>query len=212
MSTRRLPVYLLLDTSGSMSGEPITAVNNGLSVLRASLLQDPQAIDSVWISIIKFDRTAKVITPLTQLGDVNMPDLETPDSGPTNMGEALQLLRNLYKSDIRQSSKGTKGDWAPFVFIMTDGYPSDVQLFTEEIAEIQKLGISNIIGCLAGDGAKRGYLEKFCSEILSLSNMDAQGFSALFRWVSSAITSQNNSLGANGKNDLPPPPKEIRLD
>ena len=30
MSTRRLPVYLLLDTSGSMQGEPIHAVNVGL--------------------------------------------------------------------------------------------------------------------------------------------------------------------------------------
>jgi len=30
---RRLPVYLVLDTSGSMSGEPIEAVKNGLQVL-----------------------------------------------------------------------------------------------------------------------------------------------------------------------------------
>lgn len=212
MSTRRLPVYLLIDTSGSMSGEPITAVNNGLSVLRASLLQDPQAIDSVWISIISFDRSAKLITELTPLADLNMPELESPDSGPTNMGEALQLMRLSYARNIKKGDSTNKGDWAPFLFIMTDGSPSDIQLFSEEIEEIKKLGLANIIGCLAGDSAKRGHLEKFCTEILSLSNMDAQGFSALFRWVSSAITSQNNSLGANGKNDLPPPPPEIRLD
>jgi uncharacterized protein YegL len=212
MSSRRLPVYLLIDTSGSMSGEPITAVNNGLSVLRASLLQDPQAIDSVWISIITFDRTAKLITELTPLVDVNIPELETPDAGPTNMGEALQLLRTRFAKDIKRSKDNSKGDWAPFLFIMTDGSPSDIQLFSEEIEEIKKLGLANIIGCLAGDRAKRGYLEKFCTDILSLSNMDAQGFSALFRWVSSAIASQNNSLGANGKADLPPTPREIILD
>ena len=40
---RRLPVYLLLDTSGSMSGTPIQAVNNGLQVLVSKLRQDPFA-------------------------------------------------------------------------------------------------------------------------------------------------------------------------
>ncbi len=30
---RRLPVYLLLDTSGSMYGEPIAAVKNGVEML-----------------------------------------------------------------------------------------------------------------------------------------------------------------------------------
>lgn len=34
---RRLPVYLLLDTSGSMSGEPIEAVKNGVQILVSTL-------------------------------------------------------------------------------------------------------------------------------------------------------------------------------
>ena len=47
MSSRRLPVFLLLDTSGSMRGEPIQAVNNGLQVLISALRQDPYALESV---------------------------------------------------------------------------------------------------------------------------------------------------------------------
>jgi uncharacterized protein YegL len=38
---RRLPVYLLLDTSGSMHGEPIEAVKNGMQILLSTLRQDP---------------------------------------------------------------------------------------------------------------------------------------------------------------------------
>ena len=34
---RRLPVYLLIDVSGSMSGEPIESVRNGLQMLVAAL-------------------------------------------------------------------------------------------------------------------------------------------------------------------------------
>ena len=41
---RRLPVYLVLDTSGSMYGEPIEAVNNGLHTLISTLSSDPYAL------------------------------------------------------------------------------------------------------------------------------------------------------------------------
>ena len=34
---RRLPVYLLLDCSGSMSGEPIEAVKQGIKALLSEL-------------------------------------------------------------------------------------------------------------------------------------------------------------------------------
>ena len=38
---RRLPVYLLIDTSGSMRGEPIESVKVGLEAMVSSLRQDP---------------------------------------------------------------------------------------------------------------------------------------------------------------------------
>ena len=55
MTARRLPVYLLLDTSGSMRGEPIESVNIGLRAMIASLRQNPHALESVYLSIVTFD-------------------------------------------------------------------------------------------------------------------------------------------------------------
>ena len=52
---RRLPVYLLLDCSGSMYGEPIEAVKNGVQVLVSTLRQDPYALETAYLSIITFD-------------------------------------------------------------------------------------------------------------------------------------------------------------
>lgn len=49
--TRRLPVYILIDTSGSMKGEPIESVKVGLSDMIASLRLDPYALETACISI-----------------------------------------------------------------------------------------------------------------------------------------------------------------
>ena len=45
---RRLPVYVLIDTSGSMYGEPIEAVKNGLSIMLSTLNSDPYALETAY--------------------------------------------------------------------------------------------------------------------------------------------------------------------
>ena len=46
---RRLPVYLLLDTSGSMFGEPIEAVHQGVRALLDDLKSDPYALETAFM-------------------------------------------------------------------------------------------------------------------------------------------------------------------
>jgi uncharacterized protein YegL len=209
---RRLPVYLLIDTSGSMRGEPIEAVNNGLGTMVASLRTDPHALENVHLSIITFDRDAKIVCPLTGL-DVFVPaPLSTPESGPTHLGAALALLAETVSCDVRRSSADRKGDWAPLLFVMTDGKPSDTMLFEEQAVRVRSLGFANIVGCAAGPSAQRTALEHFCDHVVLLDTLDAAGFSGFFRWVSDAIAGGSRSQGIGACNAaLPPPPSEIRL-
>ena len=92
MSIRRLPVYLLLDTSGSMRGEPIQQLKVGVQALVSTLRQDPHALESVHLSILTFDVKARVLCPLVSLEQFQMPLIECPQSGPTMTGAALELL------------------------------------------------------------------------------------------------------------------------
>ena len=62
---RHLPVYILIDTSSSMKGEPIESVKVGLADMVATLRQDPYALETVCISIITFDREVSQVLPLT---------------------------------------------------------------------------------------------------------------------------------------------------
>lgn len=208
---RRLPVYLLLDTSGSMRGEPIEAVNTGLRVMLSSLRQDPHALETVHIAIITFDAEAKLLVPLTALDELQSPEITTPESGPTHLGLALELLTRQLRQDLIRSTPERKGDWAPFLFVMTDGKPSDTMLFEDHIPIVRKLGFANIVGCLAGPKARRQDLEPLCDHVVALDTMDSASFNGFFRWVTSTIAGGSRSMGVQGDMPLPPPPAEIQL-
>lgn len=67
--------YLLIDTSGSMRGEPIESVKVGLESMVSSLRKYPFALESVNISIITYDREVKQTLSLTPLGELQFQEI-----------------------------------------------------------------------------------------------------------------------------------------
>ena len=58
---------LVLDVSGSMQGEPIEAVRNGMQILLSNLRTDPYALETAWLSVIVFDGQVRQLVLLTEL-------------------------------------------------------------------------------------------------------------------------------------------------
>ncbi len=206
---RQLPVYLLIDTSGSMKGEPIESVKVGLDAMVASLKNDPFALESAALSIITYDREVKIVLPMTALEDVRIPDIVAPESGPTNMGAALKVLCEQVDKEVHLSTPERKGDWMPLLFLMTDGKPSDVMDYNEAVDMVRHKNFSTIVACAAGPKAKAEPLKKLTDQIYILDTMDMDTFKQFFQWVSYTVQEGNRSIGNPESLNLPPAPVEV---
>jgi uncharacterized protein YegL len=209
---RKLPIYILLDTSGSMRGEPIEAVKSGLKALFSGLKRDPHALESVCLCIITFDREARILLPMRELESVKLPEIPDLESSPTNLGHALELMCKLYDREVKKSTMAEKGDWLPLAVVMTDGSPSDTMLF-EQMCQKLRSGsyrFARVIACAAGPKAKSEPLKKFASDVVSLETMDSNSFAQFWQWVSQSFSrhSQKTDLSLD---ELPPPPPEIKI-
>jgi uncharacterized protein YegL len=192
-----------------MRGEPIAAVKVGLETMVASLRTDPFALESVYIRIITFDKEIKQIMPLTELESMKIPDIQTPESGPTHLGAALELLCQKVDTEVQLSTPDRKGDWMPLLFIMTDGKPSDILLYNNMLPEVKKRHFGSIIACAAGAKADTKPLELLTSQVYSLDTTDSATFRQFFKWVSASVSVGNKSIGAADSILLPPPPPEV---
>lgn len=208
---RRLPVYFLLDTSGSMNGEPIQALNNAMSGMINTLRSDAQASETLWLSIITFDREVNEISPLTELPSFQLPEIVCPQSGPTNTGKALELLYSKVTKEIRRGTPTQKGDWRPLLFIFTDGKPSDPQLYSEMIPKIKSFNFGAIVGCAAGIKGDNSKLKELTDTVVHLDTADSTTLKQFFKWVSDTIEQGNKSMGTTDTVLMPPPPSEVHL-
>ena len=210
---RRLPVYLVLDTSGSMNGEPIEAVKNGVQVLVSTLRQDPYALETAYLSVITFDSSAKQLVPLTELGSFQQPSIQA--TGTTALGEALTLLAQRIEAEVSKTTPEQKGDWKPLIFIMTDGAPTDD--WQKGVNDLKKIKTGLIVACAAGPKADTAILKQITEVVVQLDTADSATIQAFFKWVSASVSSGSqkveNGLGdASALKDLPPPPPEVKVN
>ncbi|MDR2763141.1 MAG: VWA domain-containing protein [Planctomycetaceae bacterium] len=208
---RKLPVYLLLDVSGSMSGEPIEAVKNGVQMMHSALRKDPYALESAYISVITFSSNVQQVIPLTEVSQFQPPSLSA--SGGTSLGEALQKVVDCANREVAKSTKDQKGDWKPLVFIMTDGTPTDNVESGISAFQSYKWGV--VVACAAGQNADKTILQRLTENVVTLDTADSATIAAFFKWVSSSISASSKKVDEAGNdsssNELPPPPPEINL-
>ncbi|HZO87406.1 MAG TPA: VWA domain-containing protein [Chthonomonadaceae bacterium] len=117
----RCPCVLLLDTSASMRGAPIEALNEGLRMFRDDLLQDPLASRRVEVAVVTFDSDVHVVQDFVTADQFDPPTLTA--HGMTHMGAAIHKALDLIQARKAQYRANGIAYYRPWVFLITDGAP-----------------------------------------------------------------------------------------
>jgi uncharacterized protein YegL len=211
-TNRRLPVYLVIDCSESMAGPAFEAVQNGLQIMRHELQGDPNALETVWLSVITFSHRAKVVLPLTDICQFQIPRLVL-GSG-TSLGIALDLLEQRMAAEIAVHSAQCKGDWKPIVFLMTDGDPTDTWFraadhFRNDISGKK----ANVIAVACGPNIDLVNLKRITPTVLAFRNPREPSFKEFFKWISQSVRTASVRVvsGKQENIDLPDLPEGMEL-
>ena len=148
---------------------------------------------------------------MTELENLQLPDIHVPDSGATFLGAALNLMCQRYDEEVNMGSREQKGDWMPIMFVLTDGKPADLMAYDEAIQKVKRHQFTNIVACAAGPKAKTEPLKKLTDNVFTLDTMDSNTFKKFFQWVTINVQQGGRTMGVTDQVELPPPPAEVNL-
>lgn len=120
----RCACVLLLDTSASMSGARISELQEGLAVLKAELNQDLLARKRVELAVVTFGGSVRLLSEFATVDQFEPPILHA--DGLTPLGAAVTTGLELVRTRKRVYRQNGIACYRPWVFLLTDGEPSDV--------------------------------------------------------------------------------------
>ena len=200
----RCPCVLLLDTSGSMNGPALDALNQGLQAFRDDLIKDSLAARRVEVAIVTFNNDIRIEQDFVTADQFEPPTLSA--QGMTHMGSAIHKALDILQARKTQYRTNGIAYYRPWVFLITDGAPQgeadDVvdkaaQRIRDE--ETQKHVAFFAVGV---ENADLGRL----SEIVLRTPVKLKGlnFVEMFLWLSASMSAVSHSK-LDDQVALPPP-------
>ena len=184
----RCPVLLLLDTSGSMQGPPITELNEGLQLFRDELFADSLAAKRVEVSIVSFG-PVKVQADFTGIQYFQAPMLTA--SGDTPMGAAIeQGLELLHRRKDIYKANGIS-HYRPWIFLITDGGPTDSVIRAAQLVKEGEDKKKFMFYAVGVDNANMDNLKAI--SVRDPVKLKGLRFRDLFKWLSASISSVSRS-------------------
>ncbi len=117
----RCPCVLLLDTSGSMQGTAMNALNEGLVSFKEELVKNSLAARRVEVAIVTFDSKVNVVQDFVTADQFSPPVLSA--QGLTTMGAGIHKALDLIADRKSQYRASGIAYYRPWVFMISDGEP-----------------------------------------------------------------------------------------
>ena len=196
----RCACVLLLDVSGSMTGAPVNALNEGLRAFATDVAGDPLARQRVEVAMVTFGEggvqtrqefvTAGEYTPVTLTA-----------GGATPMGEAIERGLDLVEDRKAQYRANGIAYYRPWVFLITDGQPTDQwENAARRVHEAEEANALAFFG-VGVQGADMDVLGRIATR--TPLRLDGLRFVELFLWLSRSQRSVSASK-VGDQTALPP--------
>jgi len=198
----RCPVVLLLDTSGSMSGEPIEELNQGITSFWQSVNQDSLAKLRVELAVVTFGpvRLAQNFSTIIQ----SKPPKLTADSD-TPMGAAIEYALNLLEERKATYKASSIQYYRPWVFLVTDGAPTDDWQNAAKVVRQGESDRKHLFFAVGVQGADMNTLNQIAPSQRPPLMLKGLDFRAMFEWLSASMKRVSASrVGTEEQISLPP--------
>lgn len=205
-----LPIILLLDESGSMSGSKIEKLNEAVRKMLGSFKKEETQASEFLVSIIGFggidngDGTgARIINPPTNATELVFSGVSA--NGMTPLGGALKLAKGIVEDKEQTPSRA----YRPLVVLVTDGYPNDQweKPFVDFIESGRSAKCDRMALSVGGD-TDMTMLERFVAgtghEVFTTSQAD--GIVKFFKFVTMSVLTRTRSKNPN----MVPKDREVR--
>ena len=202
---RTMVLLFIVDTSGSMSGDKIGAVNEAIRevIPEIKLISEDNADAQIKIAVLDFSSGARWLyeKPIESEKFV-WNNLDT--NGVTDMGVAFKMLNE--KLSRTQFMADAVGSYAPAIFMMSDGGPTDD--YKKELEELRKnkwFKVAIKVAVAIGNDANIDVLKEFTGNeecVLKVRSPQALRQMIMFASITaSQIGSKSSGVGVDSAID-----------
>ena len=186
----RCPVILLLDTSSSMTGAKIAALNGASPVFVRATLADHLASRRVEVAVVTFDSAVTVAQDFTTVDQFEPPLLTA--QGTTAMGAGIEKALDLLEARKAVYRAAGTSYYRPWVLMLTDGAPTDsVDRAARRVHEWEEMGkvCFFAVGVDGADFARLGQIA-----VRTPLKLTGLKFEDLFVWLSQSLAAIAGSV------------------
>jgi uncharacterized protein YegL len=198
----RCPCVLLLDTSGSMEGANIDALNQGLQAFQQDVSQHNLARRRVEVAIVTFGNGGvQTLQDFVTADKFSPPPLSA--GGDTPMGAAINRALDMLNARKAQYKANAIAYYRPWVFMLTDGAPTDSWQAAAQRVRTEDANKAVAFFTVAVEGADIQTLAQIAPPTRKPVKLQGLMFVEMFRWLSRS--QQRVSSSKPGENvGLPP--------
>lgn len=201
IARRQMSLFFIVDTSGSMDGEKIAAVNTAIREVLPEVadISSENADAQIKVACLQFANDVQWLFKPTNVEGLTWTDLSA--NGMTAMGAAFNELNS--KLSRKEFLDSPTGNFAPVLFLMSDGQPTDeYRKALDSLRENRWFKVAIRVAIAIGDDADMQVLTEFTGNPeLVLTAHTPEALKQMIRFVSvtsSKIGSRSSGIGVGG--------------